>query len=106
MTKHNTQALLSEMGRILKEKGIKLNAQERKEVVYAMIEGINNLLAETEGEGSVSLSGKYTFVKQYVPAKERLNPATGEKFMDDAKYRITVKPGNGTKNFFKNLPVE
>jgi nucleoid DNA-binding protein len=103
--KFKTGELVKEMGAILREEGIKVTEKDRRAVLGAFVEAVEKLLLSAEGEASVNLSGKLTFEKKFVPARERCNPGTGEKFMDDAKFAIKVKVGSGLKEVFKNTEV-
>ena len=103
--KFKTGELVKEMGAILREEGIKITEKDRRLVLGAFVEAVEKMLLSAEGEASVNLSGKMTFEKKFVPARERVNPGTGVKFEDNAKFTIKAKIGDGLKSVFKNAEI-
>jgi nucleoid DNA-binding protein len=106
MLKIKTQELVDITQELLKAKGHKVNKDELNAVFQAIPDAVVETFETIEGECKITMSGKLTFVKSLTPERERVNPATGEKFVDSAKYHIKIKPGSGLKEKIKAIPVK
>ena len=69
-----------------------LSKVDAKKAVDAVFESIEQALAN---EDKVQLIGFGTFSLQEKPAREGVNPRTGEKIQIDAKKSIKFKPADG-----------
>jgi nucleoid DNA-binding protein len=105
MKKIKTQELVAITQELLKAKGHKVNKDELNAVFQAIPDAVVETFEKVDGECKITMSGKLTFIKSLTPERERINPSSGEKFVDSAKYHLKIKAGSGFKQAVKDIPV-
>jgi nucleoid DNA-binding protein len=104
--KNYKSELISNIKEISKAQDRLVNKKEIETVLVLMREAIVKTLIEADGEAMIDFPGIVSFKKEFVPAQERVNPQSGEKFLDKNKFTVKCKCSQAFKNKIKDFCLE